>query len=110
VRCVYFFEQFAAFPRQLQPRSGAPRSRSLMLTPLQNRLLSILFAVAVVPMLGIYALLMTISTPSQQGGMEPTMTMVCYIALTTIFSALITVVINFSLQLSRQAKGQFITP
>jgi hypothetical protein len=33
-----------------------------------------------------------------------------YIAMTIIFSALITVALNFSRQLSRQAKGQYTTP
>jgi ABC-type cobalamin transport system permease subunit len=42
--------------------------------------------------------------------MEPTVALVVYIAMTIIFSALITVALNFSRQLSRQAKGQYTTP
>lgn len=81
-----------------------------MLSPGMNRFLSFIAFAAVLPLLGLYALLMYISTPSPHGGMEPTMTMVCYIALTIIFSALSIVVVNFGLQLSRQAKGNYITP
>lgn len=81
-----------------------------MLSPGMNRFLSILAFLAVLPLLGLYALLMTISTPASWGGMEPTMTMVCYIALTVIFGALSIVAINFGLQLSRQAKGITTTP
>lgn len=81
-----------------------------MLSPGMNRLLSFAAFAAVLPLIGLYALLMYISTPSPEGGMEPTMTMVCYIALTIIFGALSIVVVNFGLQLSRQAKGNYITP
>lgn len=81
-----------------------------MLTPGQYRLLSFVAFAAVIPLLALYGLLMYISTPTPYGGMEPTMTMVCYIALTCIFGALTTVVVNFALQLGRQAKGIFVTP
>jgi hypothetical protein len=81
-----------------------------MLSPGMNRLLSFAALAAVIPLLGLYGLLMYISTPTPDGGMEPTTSMVCYIALTIIFSALTIVVVNFSLQLNRQAKGKYITP
>ncbi len=81
-----------------------------MISPGTNRLLSLVFAGAVLPLLALYALLMKISTPGQGGGMEPTVTMVCYFAFTFIFGALIIVAVNFSLQLSRQAKGKIETP
>lgn len=81
-----------------------------MLSPSTNRLLSLVAAGAVLPLLGLYGLLMYISTPSPTGGMEPTVTTVCYIALTVLFGALITVALNFSSQLGRQAKGQITTP
>ncbi len=81
-----------------------------MLTPGQNRLLSLVLAAAALPLLGLYALLITISIPSQQGGIEPTMSTICYIALTCIFGALTIVVLNFSMQFARQAKGQYQTP
>jgi hypothetical protein len=42
--------------------------------------------------------------------MEPTVATICYIAFTVLFGALITVALNFSSQLSRQAKGQITTP
>jgi ABC-type Fe3+-siderophore transport system permease subunit len=75
-----------------------------------NRLLSLVAAAAVLPLLGLYGLLMYIATPSPTGGMEPTVTTVCYIAFTALFSALITVALNFSRQLSRQSQGKFETP
>ena len=81
-----------------------------MLSPGMNRFLSLVAFAALIPLLALYGLLMYISTPSPQGGMEPTMTMVCYIALTTIFSALSIVAVNFALQLKRQANGAYITP
>ena len=81
-----------------------------MLSPGMNRLLSFAALASVIPLLALYALLMYISTPTPTGGMEPTMAMVCYIALTIIFAALTIVVVNFSLQLSRQARGKYITP
>jgi len=81
-----------------------------MISPGMNRLLSLVFLAAVIPLLALYALLIKISTPSQTGGMEPTVATVCYIAFTVVFSALIIVSINFSRQLSRQAKGDYPTP
>ena len=81
-----------------------------MLSPGMNRFLSLVAFAAVIPLLSLYGLLMYISTPSPQGGIEPTMTMVCYIALTAIFGALSIVAVNFGLQLSRQASGKYITP
>lgn len=81
-----------------------------MLSPGTNRLLSFVALAAVLPLLALYGLLMYISTPSADGGMEPTTTMVSYIALTIIFSALIIVALNFSGQLRRQASGKYITP
>jgi hypothetical protein len=53
---------------------------------------------------------MYISTPSSTGGMEPTVTTICYTAFTFLFGALITVALNFSSQLGREAKGQYTTP
>lgn len=81
-----------------------------MLAPSISRLLSFAAAAAVLPLLGIYALLLYIATPSATGGMEPTVTMICYIAFTIIFGALITVALNFSRQLGREAKGEYQTP
>ncbi len=81
-----------------------------MLAPKTNSLLSLVAAAAVLPLLGLYGLLMYIVTPSSTGGMEPTVTTICYIAFTVIFGALITVALNFSRQLSRQAKGIYTTP
>jgi hypothetical protein len=81
-----------------------------MISPGMNRFLSLVAFAAVIPLLGLYGLLMMISTPSSWGGMEPTMTMVCYIALTMIFGALSIVAINFGIQLNRQAKGITLTP
>lgn len=80
------------------------------MTPTTNRLLSYVFLAAVLPLVALWALLMKISTPNITGGMEPTVTMVCYFALTFIAGALIIVCVNFSRQLARQAKGQFTTP
>jgi hypothetical protein len=81
-----------------------------MLAPKTARLLSFVFTLAILPLLGLYALLMKISTPSPTGGMEPTVMTICYFAFTTIFGVLITVAWNFSRQLAREAKGQFQTP
>ena len=81
-----------------------------MIAPKTNRLLSLVAAAAVLPLLGLYALLMYVATPSPTGGMEPTVTTICYIAFTVIFSALIIVALNFSRQLSREAKGVYLTP
>ncbi|MBU6365631.1 MAG: hypothetical protein KJT01_05420 [Gemmatimonadetes bacterium] len=80
------------------------------MTPQTNRLLSLVFAAATVPLLALYVILMRAATPSPQGGMEPTVATICYIAFTVIFSALTIVVLNFSRQLGRQAKGEFTTP
>ena len=81
-----------------------------MIAPKTNRLLSLVAAAAVLPLLGLYALLMYIATPTPTGGMEPTVATICYIAFTVIFSALIIVALNFSRQLSREAKGVYLTP
>ena len=81
-----------------------------MLTPGMNRLLSLVFAAAVLPLLGLYALLMKISSPGPSSGMEPTVSMICYVAFTFIFGALVIVSVNFSRQLARQAKGDSPTP
>jgi hypothetical protein len=74
------------------------------------RLLSFVALAAVLPLLGIYALLITAATPNATGGMEPIVATVCYTAFTCIFGALITVAINFSRQLGREAKGQHQMP
>ncbi len=84
--------------------------KALLMTPTTNRLLSYVFLAAVLPLVALWALLMKISTPNITGGMEPTVTTVCYFALTFIAGGLITVCVNFSRQLARQAKGQFTTP
>jgi hypothetical protein len=42
--------------------------------------------------------------------MEPTVTTICYVAFTFLFGAMITVALNFSRQLGRQAKGEYTTP
>jgi hypothetical protein len=81
-----------------------------MLSPSTNRLLSLVCAATVLPLLGLYGLLMKVVTPSSTGGMEPTVATNCYIAFTFLFGALIVVFLNFSSQLSRQAKGQITTP
>jgi hypothetical protein len=80
------------------------------MSPSTLRLLSLVAMGAVLPLLGLYALLLTISIPNATGGMEPIVATVCYTAFTCIFGALITVAINFSRQLSREAKGQYTTP
>ena len=49
--------------------------------PSTNKLLSLVAAAAALPLLGLYGLLMYISTPSPTGGMEPTVTMICYTCL-----------------------------
>ena len=81
-----------------------------MYSPTVLRLLSLAFAAAVIPLLALYGLLMYVSTPTPEGGMEPTVTMICYFAFTIIFAARIVVVLNFSRQLSREAKGLRTTP
>lgn len=80
------------------------------MSPSILRVLSTLALVAVIPLLAIYALLMWISTPNATGGMEPIVATISYIAFTCIFGAIITVVINFSRQLSRESKGQYTLP
>ncbi len=81
-----------------------------MLSSSSARLLSFVFLAAVLPLLGLYGLLMMVSTPNADGGMEPTVAMVCYFAFTVLFGALITVALNFSRQLAREAKGVRTTP
>lgn len=81
-----------------------------MISPGMNRLLSLVFAAAVIPLLALYALLIKMATPGPTGGMEPTVATICYVAFTFIFGALIIVSLNFSRQLSRQAKGDYPTP
>lgn len=81
-----------------------------MMSPGTNRLLSLVFAASVLPLVGLYVILLMASTPATTGGMEPTVTMICYIAFTVIFAFLGVVCLNFSRQLSRQAKGQIETP
>ncbi|MEP6763454.1 MAG: hypothetical protein ABJB66_04035 [Gemmatimonadaceae bacterium] len=81
-----------------------------MRTPAMNRFLSVVMLLAVVPLLGLYGLLIKMAIPSPDGGMEPTMAMVCYISFTIIFTALSIVVVNFSIQLGREAKGVTTTP
>ena len=81
-----------------------------MLEPKTARLLSLVAAAAVLPLLGLYAILMRAATPSPTGGMEPTVATICYIAFTVLFGALITVAINFSRQLGAEAKGQHPLP
>ncbi len=80
------------------------------MSPSTLRLLSFVAMGAVLPLLGIYALLLMISTPNATGGVEPIVATVCYTAFTCIFGALIVVAINFSRQLSREAKGQHQLP
>ena len=81
-----------------------------MIAPKTNRLLSVLFAFAVLPLLGLYALLMKTAMPNATGGMEPTVAAMSYIAFTVITAALVVVFLNFSRQLARQAKGEYQTP
>lgn len=75
------------------------------MSPSVIRLLSFAAFGAVLPLLGLYALLIWISIPNATGGMEPIVATVCYVAFTCIFGAMIIVAINFGLQLSREAKG-----
>ena len=81
-----------------------------MIAPKTNRLLSLVFAGAVLPLLGLYVLLIKVAMPNATGGMEPTVAMICYIAFTVITAALVIVCLNFSRQLARQAKGEYQTP
>lgn len=80
------------------------------MSPSTLRLLSFVALGAVLPLGGLYALLLYISTPSALGGIDKYMATVCYIAFTGIFGVLITVALNFSRQLARQAKGQHQMP
>lgn len=80
------------------------------MSPSILRLLSLAALGAVLPLIGLYALLMMVSMPNATGGMEPIMSTVCYVALTCIFGALIIVAIDFSRQLSREAKGIYTLP
>lgn len=80
------------------------------MTPQTNRLLSLVFKAAALPLIALYVILIRAATPSSTGGMEPTVATICYIAFTVVFGALTTVVLNFSNQLARQAKGEFTTP
>ncbi len=80
------------------------------MSPSITRLLSLVALGAVLPLLGLYALLIWISIPNATGGMEPIMATVCYVAFTCIFGALITVAISFSRQLSRESKGAYTLP
>ena len=81
-----------------------------MLAPKTNRLLSLLFAGAVLPLLGLYVLLIKLAMPNATGGMEPTVATICYIAFTVITTVLVIVCVNFSRQLARQANGEYPTP
>lgn len=87
-----------------------PHSRDTMLAPKYARLLSFALLAAVLPLLAIWGLLMMAARPTTTGGMEPTVAMMVYISMTIIFAALITVVVNFALQLGREAKGKRRTP
>ena len=80
------------------------------MSPSLLRLLSVVFLGAVLPLLGLYAVLMVAATPSPTGGIEPIVATICYIAFTCIFGALITVSVNFSRQLSREARGETQLP
>ncbi len=81
-----------------------------MLSATAARLLSFVLLAAAPVLLALYALLMKVVTPTADGGMEPTVAMVCYIAFTLLFGALITVAVNFSRQLAREAKAIRQTP
>jgi hypothetical protein len=88
----------------------APISRSDAMSPSILRLLSLVALGAVLPLVGLYALLISISIPNATGGMEPIMATICYVAFTCIFGVMITVAINFSRQLSRESKGAYTLP
>ena len=81
-----------------------------MLTPKFARILSLLAAAAVLPLLGLYGLLIKTAMPSADGGMEPTVATICYFAFTILFGSLIVIALNFSRQLGREAKGERQTP
>ncbi len=80
------------------------------MSPSVIRLLSFVALGAVLPLLGLYALLIWISIPNATGGMEPIVATVCYVAFTCLFGAMIIVAVNFSRQLSREAKGNHQLP
>ena len=80
------------------------------MSPATLRLRSLVFMGAALPLLGLYGLLLMISTPNATGGMAPIVATVCYTAFTCIFGALTVVVINFSRQLAREATGEYTTP
>lgn len=81
-----------------------------MISPSMNSLLSKVAAAAALPLVALYVILIRAAMPTPEGGMEPTVATICYIAFTVLFGALITVVLNFSRQLARQAKGEYTTP
>lgn len=81
-----------------------------MLSPKTARLLSFVFLAAILPLVALYALLVYAASPVSYGGMNGTVSLICYIAFTMIFGALIIVAFNFSRQLAREAKGQYQTP
>ena len=81
-----------------------------MLTPKTARLFSLLAAAMVLPLLGLYVLLIKVVSPSADGGMDSTNAMVSYFACTFLFGALIIVTLNFSRQMAREAKGARQTP
>ena len=81
-----------------------------MITPKTAKLLSLVFMASVLPLLALYGLLMKISTPVADGGMEPTVATVAYVAFTVLFGALIIICVNFSQQLATHAKGERVTP
>lgn len=81
-----------------------------MISSKTARLLSLVLLAALLPLLGLYGLLMKISIPNADGGMEPTVAMVCYFAFTFLFAALIIVALNFSRQLAKHGKGETLTP
>jgi len=91
-------------------QARAPIFRSDVMSPSILRLLSFVALGAVLPLIGLYALLIWISIPSATGGIEPIMATICYVAFTCIFGAMIIVAINFSRQLSREAKGAYTLP
>ncbi len=80
------------------------------MSPSTLRLLSLVALGKVAAFIALYALLIYISIPNATGGMEPIMATVCYVAFTCIFGAMSIVAINFSRQLSREAKGKYTLP
>ena len=77
-----------------------------MLSPKILRLLSLVFLAAVLPLLGLFAVLVKASMPNADGGMEPTVAMICYVAFAALIGAMVIVAINFSRQLAREARGE----